>query len=81
MHHEFSAIFERDDEWFIGYCPEVPGANGQGHTLEECRESLAQAITLALEVRREEGVRGIPGDAIVETVVVNTVAVEIAQAA
>ena len=35
MHNEFTAIIERDGEWFIGYCPEIPGANGQGRTVEE----------------------------------------------
>ena len=33
MRNEFTAIIERDDDWFIAYCPEVPGANGQGRTL------------------------------------------------
>ena len=30
MHNEFTAILERDDEWYIAYCPEISGANGQG---------------------------------------------------
>jgi len=30
MWNEFTAIIERDGDWFIAYCPEVPGANGQG---------------------------------------------------
>ncbi len=37
MHNEFTAIIERDEDWFIAFCPEVPGANGQGHSIEECR--------------------------------------------
>ena len=53
MHNEFTAIVEQDGEWFIAYCPEVPGANGQGRTREECRESLRQAISLILEDRRQ----------------------------
>ena len=69
MRHEFTAVFERDGEWYVGYCPEVPGANGQGHTLEECRESLAQAIELILEVRREDGLRGVPPESIQEVLV------------
>ena len=69
MRHEFTVVFERDGEWFVGYCPEVPGANGQGHTLEECRESLAQAIELILEVRREDGLRGVPPESIQEVLV------------
>jgi len=32
MHNEFTAIVEKDEGWFIAYCPEIPGANGQGHT-------------------------------------------------
>lgn len=70
MHNEFTAVFERDGEWYIAYCPEIPGANGQGMTIEECRASLSEAIALILEDRREDGLRGIPDDAICETVVV-----------
>jgi predicted RNase H-like HicB family nuclease len=68
MQNEFTAIIERDGEWFIAYCPEIPGANGQGKTKEEARESLADAIALILEDRREDGLRGVPPDAIRETV-------------
>jgi predicted RNase H-like HicB family nuclease len=68
MKHEFTAIIERDGEWFIAYCPEVPGANGQGRTKEEARTSLAEAIQLILEDRREEGLKGVPDSAERETV-------------
>jgi predicted RNase H-like HicB family nuclease len=70
MHNEFTAVFERDGEWYIAYCPEIPGANGQGRTKEEARQSLAEAIALILDVRREEGLRGVPPDAERETVIV-----------
>jgi len=36
MRNEFTAIVEQDGPWFIAYCAEVPGANGQGKTREEC---------------------------------------------
>lgn len=68
--NEFTAVYEKEDEWFIGFCPEVPGANGQGRTLEECRESLAEAIRLILEDRREQGLAGVPSEAIREMVTV-----------
>jgi predicted RNase H-like HicB family nuclease len=68
MPNSFTAVYERDGDWYVGYCPEVPGANGQGRTQEECRESLREAIRLILEDRREEGLRGVPEDAIRETV-------------
>lgn len=70
MYNEFTAVIEKDGEWYIAYCLEVPGANGQGRTIEECRESLAQAIALILEDRREDAMRGIPEGAIRDTVVV-----------
>lgn len=69
MHNEFTAIVEQDGEWFISYCPEIPGANGQGRTIDECRENLARAIELILDDRREDAMRGVPKDAIRETVV------------
>jgi predicted RNase H-like HicB family nuclease len=70
MRNEFTAVFERDGEWYIAYSPEIPGANGQGRTKEEARQSLAEAIALILDDRREEGLRGVPPDAERETVIV-----------
>ena len=68
MKHEFTAIFERDGDWHIAYCPEIPGANGQGQTKEEARQNLADAIALILEDRHEDALRGMPDDAERETV-------------
>jgi predicted RNase H-like HicB family nuclease len=70
MHNEFTAIIERDGEWYIAYCPEIPGANGQGRTKEEARANLADAIALILEDRREDALRGVPADAVREMVTV-----------
>lgn len=70
MRNEFTAIIERDGEWFIAYCPEIPGANGQGRTKDECRQNLADAIALILEERRRDGLRGVPEDALREVVTV-----------
>ena len=68
MKHEFTAIFERDGDWHIAYCPEIPGANGQGQTKEQARQDLADAIALILQDRREDALRGVPDDAERETV-------------
>lgn len=68
MKNQFNAVYERDGDWYIGYCLEIPGANGQGKTLDECRESLVAAIQLILEDRREDSLRGVPEDAIRELV-------------
>lgn len=48
MRNEFTAVVEQDGPWFISYCAEVPGANGQGNTREECLASLRAAIQLIL---------------------------------
>jgi predicted RNase H-like HicB family nuclease len=54
MRDEFTALIERDGEWFISCCSDVPGANGQGESREACLESLRQAIRLVLEDQRED---------------------------
>ena len=68
MTNEFRAVIERDGEWFVAFCPEIPGANGHGTTAEEAKASLVDAIALILEDRREEGLRGVPADAVRGTV-------------
>ncbi len=70
MLNEFTAIIEKDEDWYIAYCPELPGANGQGRTKEECLKSLSEAIKLILEDRRQDAMRGIPEDAVSEVVAV-----------
>lgn len=49
----FSAVYQKDGEWWLGYVEELPGANSQERTLEECRESLREAVTLVLEANRD----------------------------
>lgn len=45
---------EPDEGGFWATCLEVPGANGQGETKEECLEDLKQAIELLLDTERKE---------------------------
>lgn len=73
LRNEFTAVIElhtEDDPWFSAYCPEIPEANGQGRTKEEVLENLREGIALAPEMRREDGLRGVPPEAIRETIVV-----------
>ena len=70
MRNEFTALVERDGRWYIAYCPEIPGANGQGKTKAAALKSLAGAINLILTDRRRDGLRGVPGTARREKVVV-----------
>jgi predicted RNase H-like HicB family nuclease len=55
MRNRYTAVVQRDGKWFMAFCPEVPEANGQGKTREACLESLAAAIALVLDYRREQG--------------------------
>ena len=55
MRNRYTAVIQRDGRWFIAFCPEVSEANGQGKTREECLESLAAAIELVLDYKREQG--------------------------
>jgi predicted RNase H-like HicB family nuclease len=69
MKGELTAIIEAATEggyWAI--CPEIPGANGQGETIEEAKESLKSAIQLILEDRLADIRRGLPEEAIEETI-------------
>jgi predicted RNase H-like HicB family nuclease len=70
MHNEFTAIIERDGDWFIAQCPEVPEANGQGRTADEAKSDLTAAIELVLEDRRQDALKGASPDALRETVTV-----------
>ncbi len=49
----FTAVFEQDGDWWVGYVEELPGANTQGATLEEARENLKEAVALIIEANRE----------------------------
>ena len=53
MHNEFTAVFRKVPEGYIGYVEELPGANTQGDTLEEARANLEEAVRLVLETNRE----------------------------
>lgn len=50
---KFTAVFEQEGEWWIGYVEELPGANTQGRTLDEVRENLKEAVQLIIEANRE----------------------------
>lgn len=61
-------MIEQDGEWFIAHSPEVPGGSGQGRSKDEAVRSLSEAIKLILDDRREEGLRGVPPEAVIERV-------------
>ena len=63
-------IEEADEGGYWAYCPAVPGANGQGETVDEAKEDVAAAVALVLEDRLDDSLRGLPEEAIRETVAI-----------
>ncbi len=71
MKAELTAIIEEAPEGgYWAFCPEIPGANGQGETVEDARQDLREAVELILEDHREDLTRGLPPTAIRSTLLV-----------
>ena len=54
---KFTPEIHRDGEWYVGVCPEVPEANGQGRTREECLQNLKDGVFSILQDRRADAAR------------------------
>ena len=66
MNYTFTGIFEKGEKYYIGYCVEIPEANGQGESIEECRQSLIEAIKLVIEDRKNDIMTNVPSGMIEE---------------
>jgi predicted RNase H-like HicB family nuclease len=58
---EFTAVFRKVPEGYIGFVEELPGANTQATTLDAARQNLKEAVALVLEANRtlaEESLKG-----------------------
>jgi len=66
MESKFTAVFEKDGDWWIGYVEELPGANTQGKSLEETRENLKEAIAMVIEANREITKKEIEGKEVIK---------------
>jgi predicted RNase H-like HicB family nuclease len=58
----YTAVIQKDGEWWIGWVEEVPGVNSQGKTREELLENLRDALPEALEMNRAEARAAAQGD-------------------
>ena len=52
MSRQFTAIYKRSGEWYLGWIEEIPGVNTQGKTLKEAKENLKEALLLILQTNR-----------------------------
>lgn len=67
MDLQFTAVFRKVPEGYIGFVEELPGANTQGTTLEEARTNLREAVTLVVEANRVFALEDVtPGEVIRE---------------
>jgi predicted RNase H-like HicB family nuclease len=58
---EFTAVFRKVPEGYVGFVEELPGANTQAANLEEARRNLQEAVALVLGANRalaEESIKG-----------------------
>ena len=53
MRAEFTAIIQKDGDWWVGWIEEVPGANAQEKSKEELLVSLREAARDILELNRQ----------------------------
>jgi predicted RNase H-like HicB family nuclease len=65
MDLKLTAELHREGEWYLGFCQEMPEANGQGRTPEDCLRSLKEALLLLLEDRREDATRHLADNVLV----------------
>jgi len=49
---QFTAIYKKFGNWYVGWVEEIPGANTQGKTLKEVKENLKEALALILETNK-----------------------------
>ena len=52
MYMKLTASYKKSGKWYVGWIEEIPGVNTQGKTLKECRENLAGALSLIIEVNK-----------------------------
>ncbi len=65
MDTKFTAVFEHDGDFWIGYIEEIPGVNTQGETLDEARENLKDAVVMVIKANRELTKRDIEGKEVI----------------
>ncbi len=61
MDNQYTAVIQRDGEWWIGWLEEIPGVNCQANSRDELLEDLKSALAEMLEMNRDEA-RSAAGD-------------------
>jgi len=61
MKSPFTAIVQKDGDWWVGWAKEIPGVNAQERTREELMESLTEALRDILELNAEDALKSASG--------------------
>ena len=62
MDTRYTAVIQKNEQWWIGWVEEIPGVNSQGTTREELMENLLSALEEALEMNRADALAGMTGE-------------------
>ena len=49
----FRVVIDKNDKWYIGSSPDVPGALTQGRTIQEVKENMKEAILMILAAEKK----------------------------
>lgn len=71
MARQFTAVYLKHGEWYLGWVEEIPGVNTQGKTLKEAKENLKEALLLILEINRILSRKEISGKVIREPLIIS----------
>ena len=54
MSDVYTVVIEKDEDgWFVGHAPALPGCHTQAKSVDELMERMSEAISLWLEVERD----------------------------
>lgn len=54
MENQYTALVEKEDDWWIGWIEEIPGINCQEASREELLLSLRSTLAEAIEFNRQD---------------------------
>jgi len=61
MRNQYTAVVQRDGQWWVGWIEEIPGVNSQGESREDLMENLQSALEEILDMNRQDA-RSAAGD-------------------
>ena len=57
----FTAIYKKHGQWYLGWAEEIPGINTQGRTLQEAKNNLREAARMVIEANKLLNQRALKG--------------------